>query len=251
MGAFVTVLAERSGLCVLVRDGTEKMKIIAGIPAQNNKKCIGSLLLGVKKQVDEIIVVDDGSTDDTVEIVEECGKILKEKNNSSFGKAFLPKKRFVIKQENAGEGVAIRRLIEEAKNRGADILVIIEANCEYNPRDIPKILAPILNVDADLVLGSRFIGDNKEENKKKMLLARLFWAKLHNFVSNLGATVKVSDSQSGLRALSRYAMDTIRLKGDGDAVKSEMVIEAVKQMIRIKEVGIGIWSDGEICGGYD
>jgi glycosyltransferase involved in cell wall biosynthesis len=265
MGAFVTVLAERSGLCVLVRDGTEKMKIIAGIPAHNNKKCIGSLLLGVKKQVDEIIVVDDGSTDDTVEIVEECGKILKGKNNSSFGKAFLKpfckqkplrknasqKKRFVIKQENTGEGVAIRRLIEEAKNRGADILVIIEANCEYNPGDIPKILAPILNVDADLVLGSRFIGDNKGENKKKMLLARLFWAKLHNFVANLGATVKVSDSQSGLRALSRYAMDTIRLKGDGDAVKSEMVIEAVKQMIRIKEVGIGIWSDGEICGGYD
>ena len=124
-------MVERSGLCVLVRDGTEKMKIIAGIPAHNNKKCIGSLLLGVKKQVDEIIVVDDGSTDDTVEIVEECGKVLKEKNNSSFGKAFLPKKRFVIKQENTGEGVAIRRLIEEAKNRGADILVIIEANCEY------------------------------------------------------------------------------------------------------------------------
>ena len=92
MGAFVTVLAERSGLCVLVRGGTEKMKIIAGIPAHNNKKCIGSLLLGVKKQVDEIIVVDDGSTDDTVEIVEECDKMLKEKNNSSFGKAFLFKK---------------------------------------------------------------------------------------------------------------------------------------------------------------
>lgn len=210
------------------------MKIIAGIPAHNNERCIGSLMIGIgmEKQVDEIIVVDNGSTDDTVEMAEHFGAT-------------------VIKQGNAGEGVAIRKLIEEAKMRDADALVLIEANCEYNPADIPKVLAPIVDYDADLVIGSRFIGDEKKENKKKMLFVRRFWARVLNFVANRGATVKVSDSRSGLRVLSRYAMDTIGLKGDADAVKSEMVVEAVERGIRIREVGIGIWGDGKLSGGFD
>jgi glycosyltransferase involved in cell wall biosynthesis len=210
------------------------MKIIAGIPAHNNERCIGSLVIGIgmEKQIDEIIVVDDGSIDDTVEIAKDFGAT-------------------VIKQGNAGEGVAIRNLIEEAKKRDADALVIIEANCEYNPADIPKVLAPIVDYDAEFVIGSRFIDDEKEKNKKKMSSARRCWTKVLNFVANRGATVKVSDSQSGLRALSRYAMDTIRLKGDGDAVKSEMVVEAVERGLRIREVGISIWGDGKISGGFD
>jgi glycosyltransferase involved in cell wall biosynthesis len=194
---------------------------LPGIPAHNNERCIGSLVIGIgmEKQVDEIIVVDDGSMDDTVEIADDFGAT-------------------VIKQGNAGEGVAIRNLIEEA-------------NCEYNPGDIPKVLAPIVDYDVDLVIGSRFIGDETEKNKKKMLFVRLFWAMVLNFVANRGATVKVCDSQSGLRALSRYAMDTIRLKGDSDSMKSEMVVEAVERGLRIKEVEIGIWGDGKISGGYD
>jgi hypothetical protein len=84
-----------------------------------------------------------------------------------------------------------------------------------------------------------------------MAFSRLFWARVLNFVANRGAKVKVSDTQSGLRALSRYAMDTIELKGDGDAVKSEMVMDAVERGLRIREVGIGIWGDGRISGGFD
>ena len=156
-----------------------KMKTIAGIPAHNNWLCIASLIDGADEHVDEIIVVDGGSEDKTVKITE----------RTRTGAT-------VIKQGNAGEGVAIRRLMEEAKKRDADALVMIEANCEYNPDDIPKVLAPIVNDEADLVIGSRFIGNDKEENKKKMLFVRLFWARVLNFVANRGAKVKVSDSQN-------------------------------------------------------
>jgi len=84
------------------------MKIIAGIPAHNNARCIGSLvlLIEMEKYANEVIVVDDGSKDDTVEIVEESGASAEETN---------PLVITIIKQGNAGEGVAIRRLIEEAR----------------------------------------------------------------------------------------------------------------------------------------
>lgn len=77
--------------------------------------------------------------------------------------------------------------------------------------------------------------------------------KIFSFIANRVAKAKVTvtASQSGLRALSRYAMDTIRTRIDGDRVKWEMVVNAADQGLRIKEVGIGIWSDGRISGGYD
>jgi len=212
------------------------MKIIAGIPAHNNWRGIASLIYGAEEHVDEIIVVGDGSEDKTVKIIE----------RTRTGAT-------IIKQGDAGEGVAVRRLIKEAKKRDADVLVLIEANCEYNPGDIPKVLAPIVNDEADLVLGSRFIGDEKEENKNKMVFARRFWIKMFSLMANrvVNAKVTVTDSQSGLRALSRYAIDAIRTEMNGDAMKWEMVANAADQGLRIREVGIGIGGDGRISGGYD
>jgi len=179
------------------------MKTIAGIPAHNNARCIGSLVLLIEmgKYANEIIVVDDGSTDDTVEIAKDFGAT-------------------VIKQGNAGEGVAIRKLIEAAKNRGADILVLIEANCEYNTLFLfSQKRKPVLKektkektqssfgkaflLKKRFVIGSRFIGDKKLENKNKMVFARRFWIKIFSFMANRAAKAKltVTDSQSGLRAL--------------------------------------------------
>ncbi len=205
------------------------MKVIAGIPAYNNRRCIGGFVLGTEEYVDETIVVDCGSTDDTAKMAKDFGAT-------------------VIKQGNAGEGVAIRKLIEEAKKRDAEILVIIEADCEYNTEDIPKVLAPIMNAEADFVIGSRFVGDEKKKNRKKMSFEGMFWARVLNFATNLGAKVKVSDSQSGFLALSRYAMETIRMEAEDDTVKSEMVIKAVEDGIRMEEVGIGTLGPERVKG---
>lgn len=207
----------------------DRMKVIAGIPAYNSRRCIGGFVLGTEEYVDETIVVDCGSTDDTAKMAKDFGAT-------------------VIKQGNAGEGVAIRKLIEEAKKRDAEILVIIEADCEYNTEDIPKVLAPIMNAEADFVIGSRFIGDEKKESRKKMSFEGMFWARVLNFATNLGAKVKVSDSQSGFLALSRYAMETIRMEAEDDTVKSEMVIKAVEDGIRIGEVEIGTLGPERVKG---
>ena len=67
----------------------------------------------------------------------------------------------------------------------------------------------------------------------------VFWGRVLNFAANLGAKVKVSDSQSGFFALSRHAMDMVRVEAEGDIVKSEMVIKAVNDGVRMGEVGIG------------
>ncbi len=207
----------------------DRMKVIAGIPAYNNRRCIGGLVLGTEEYVDETIVVDCGSTDDTVKMAEDFGAT-------------------VIKQADVGEGVAIRKLIDEAKKRDAEILVLIEANCEYNSDDIPKVLAPIVNAEADFVIGSRFVGDEKKENRKKMSFEGVFWGRVLNFAANLGAKVKVSDSQSGFFALSRHAMDMVRVEAEGDIVKSEMVIKAVNDGVRMGEVGIGILEPERVMG---
>ena len=88
----------------------------------------------------------------------------------------------------------------------------------------------------------------RKENRKKMSLEGMFWARVLNFAANLGAKVKVSDCQSGFLALSRYAMETIRMEAEDDTVKSEMVIKAVEDWIRIGEVGIGTLGPERVKG---
>ena len=165
-------------------------KIIVGIVARNSARCIASflVLLDLKAQVDEVIVVDCGSTDDTIDLIEKCVAALSAKE-----KCFPVR---IIQQDNADEGAAIRRLIAEAKKGNADALVLVEATGEYDPADIPKILEPIVNCDADLVIGSRFTGDERATNKKRISFTERVWAKTSNFVANLGATTNPFASKS-------------------------------------------------------
>ncbi len=111
-------------------------KIIVGMPAYNEGKYIGSLVLQAQQYVDKVIVVDDGSTDHTSKVAELAGATL------------------VRHVENKGYGSAIQSILAEAKKQNADILVILDADSQHNPEEIPSLIRAVAE-GSDVVIGSR------------------------------------------------------------------------------------------------
>src|SRR5512133_2588974 len=113
--------------------------IIAAIPALNEETAIGSVVLRTKKYVDDVYVIDDGSTDATSIIAKLAGA-------------------HVIRHEtNLGKGIGIRDAFLKAREMDADILVCLDGDGQHNPDEIPRLLDPIKNDQADMVIGSRFL----------------------------------------------------------------------------------------------
>jgi len=116
--------------------------IIVAIPAYNEEETIAKEVLKAKKYADKIIVCDDGSADSTAEIAK------------SLGVDVIRHKR------NLGYGAAIQSLFERAKRLDFDVLITLDGDGQHNPDDIPKVIKPIIDDEADIVIGSRFVGDS-------------------------------------------------------------------------------------------
>ncbi len=106
------------------------------MPAYNEGKYIGTMVLNTRQYVDEVIIIDDGSTDDTSKIARLAGA------------------EVVRHSQNQGYGAAILSIFDEARKRDPDILVILDADSQHNPQEIPHLIQPILN-GYDVVIGSR------------------------------------------------------------------------------------------------
>ena len=192
--------------------------IIAGIPAYNEEKNIAKVILKAQTHADKIVVVDDGSKDYTANIAEKLGAIV------------------VRHETNLGYGAAIKSCFLAARDLNADVLVTIDADEQHNPDDIPRVVAPILSGEYDLVIGSRFDHGWAREIPRY----RLAGLRILNEATNQVATRSVTDSQSGFRAYSRRAIGTIRIYESGMSVSSEIAIKASEQGLRIGEVPISI-----------
>lgn len=190
-------------------------RIIAGMPAYNEGKYIGTLVLEAKQHVDEVIVIDDGSVDNTSEIAKLAGAVV------------------VRHDENKGYGAAIRSIFAEAKKRDPDVLVIIDADAQHNPHEIPRLISPIRD-GFDFVVGSR------EQQKGNIPLYRRFGQKVLSRSTNILSQEGLSDSESGFRAFSRKAISALELRESGMAVSAETVIEAAEQGLKVTEVPISI-----------
>jgi glycosyltransferase involved in cell wall biosynthesis len=198
-------------------------RIIVAIPAYNEEVAIGSIILKARKHASGVIVIDDGSTDNTAEIAKLAGALV------------------ISHVQNEGKGTGIRDAFSFAKRAGADILVLIDGDGQHNPGEIPGLIEPILNDEADFVNGSRFIG--KEAGGNNVPLHRRLGQEVLTLATNAGTRKRVTDTQNGFRAFSKKTFDCFSFGEKGMAIESEMLIDASTAKMRLKEVPISVRYD--------
>jgi UDP-N-acetylglucosamine---dolichyl-phosphate N-acetylglucosaminyltransferase len=194
-------------------------KIYIVLPAFGEEKIIKSVIEDIKNQgYRNIIVVDDGSKDHTHLKAKETGIIVAQ---------------HVI---NRGKGAATQTGIDAALLLGAEIVVTMDSDGQHNPKEIEKLIEPLINDKVDVVIGSRML------NGKDKPKARKFMNVMANIITYVFFGVYVSDSQSGFRAYTRNALKGVTTHLDRYEFESEMLGQIKKQ--RIKEVPIKvIYSD--------
>ena len=198
------------------------MKITIGIPAYNEEKNIASIITKLKKITDSIIVCDDGSSDMTTEISKNLGAIV-----ISHGK-------------NMGYGAAINSIFQKSKEINVDLLVTFDADGQHRVEDIEKVIEPIKNNDADLVIGSRFL-----DKKSDVPNYRKIGIKVITQVTNVSIKKKLTDSQSGFRAYNKQVLSQISPSEVGMGISTEILIKSSSKGLRITEVPITILYSGD------
>ena len=185
------------------------------MPAYNEEKYIGSLVLQAQQHADEVIVVDDGSADHTSRI------------------AKLARATVIRHVRNEGYGATIQSILAEARKRSPDILIILDADSQHNPEEIPSLIKAI-SEGSDLVIGSRKI------RRSNIPSYRHVGQKVLSYLTRILSRAQLSDTESGFRALSRKAISEIQLKESGFAIEAEMISAATAKGLRVTEIPISI-----------
>jgi glycosyltransferase involved in cell wall biosynthesis len=189
------------------------------IPVYNEELTIGDIINRVKFTVkqtglkNEVIVVDDCSYDKSLEIA---------KKHSA--------KIYTLKR-HMGKGYALRAGFAKAKG---NVIVTIDSDGSHRPEELPRLLAPILQGKADLVIGSRYL------NQKNVAARKLnaFGVKLFNSFIELLTGAVITDSQSGYRAMKREVLKSQNPQAEGYEIESEMLVKTAQRKFRIAEVPI-------------
>lgn len=187
------------------------------VPAYNEATVIGGVINSLKACNADIVVVDDGSRDDTFEVARESGA-------------------YVLRHPiNRGQGAAIQTGIEFALLADADIIVTFDADGQHDVADVGRMIDPIMARECDITLGSRFLGEavNLQATRRILLRAATVFTRVTS-----GATV--TDAHNGLRAFSRRAAERIHLRLDGMAHASEIIDQVVRCGLPWREIPVTI-----------
>ena len=196
-------------------------KVIVVMPAYNAEKTLERTLDDIPRDwVDEIILVDDGSRDRTVEIARGLGL------------------RVFVHEKNKGYGGNQKTCYSEALKLGGDIMVMVHPDHQYDPTVMPQLITPLLNNECDAVFGSRMLGGQPLEGgmPKWKYLGNIFLTALENAAFYMYLT----EYHSGLRAYSRRYLETVKfeLNSDDFVFDSEIIAQGVTHKMRIREIPI-------------
>ena len=196
----------------------ESHRIMAAIPAFNEESNIVAVVQGAAAHVDQVVVIDDGSTDNTAELAEEAGALV------------------IRHAKNLGKAGGIMTAFDAATVHHVDFLILLDGDGQHDPMDIPRLLEPLLRGAADVVVGSRFL-----DIRNPIPFYRTIGQRVLNVATHVGSGRRCSDSQCGYRSLNRAAFTSIRLHETflhGLAVESEMQFQISQLGLRLNEVPI-------------
>ncbi|OGO14459.1 MAG: glycosyl transferase [Chloroflexi bacterium RBG_13_68_17] len=196
------------------------MSLSVVVPVYNERNTIEKLLARVEATglTDEIIIVDDGSSDGTRELLQDLARR-------------SPRLRLILQPRNMGKGAAVRTGIQAA---GGDLILIQDADLEYDPRDYGALLAPILDGRADAVYGSRFLGAPRRST--------MFWHMVANqlltFMTNILYNSILTDMETGYKLFRREVIQSLPLRSTRFEIEPEITAKLLKRHMRVFEVPV-------------
>ena len=198
----------------------EKAVIIVGMPAYNEEKYVGSVVLQARQFADEVVVVDDGSSDRTAQVARLAGATV------------------VQHRENSGYGATVQTVLAEAKKRNPEVLVLLDADGQHNPEEITSLVNAI-SAGFDVAIGSR------KAKSEDIPAYRRFGQNVISFFTRVLSRSTLSDTESGFRAFSSKAISVLEPKERGMAISAETISEATAKGLKITEVPISAIYTGD------
>jgi len=196
--------------------------IVALLPALNEETRIGGVINKAYKFVDKVIVCDDGSTDSTYdEALESGAEVIRHK-------------------KNMGYGAALRSLFVRAQALPAGAFVTIDSDGQHDSAYVPALAEPILNREADVVIGSRFLSGRDSTPAHRKIAIKLITGLCDAVTRN-----ELTDLQSGFRAYNSRALSTTCPSRPGMGASTEIIMKATRSRLRMKEVAVPIHYNGD------